>query len=199
MGCPAAHSILCATQTVHYHLSIELQHFLQQVGGITAHTFMWCSEMLIQWVTKDSTAPKVRWGPTPGDYVASAAGTSITYSREDLCGGPAAAEGWMEPGLLHRATMTNLEPGRRYYYIYGDQASVSCHERVHGGLTVLRNSTDTEVLEAVPRGNTADIARHSCQTLMSDTHARWAVHNAGVALPREAHLQCTAPSSLPGA
>lgn len=79
--------------------------------------------MLIQWTTKSSTAPEVRWGLSSGNYSESAAGSSITYGREDMCGGPATAEGWMDPGLLHQAVMTDLLPGQRYYYMYGDEVS----------------------------------------------------------------------------
>lgn len=84
-----------------------------------------CSEMLIQWVTKNSSAPMVKWGPSSAHYSASAAADSSTYSKEDLCGGPAVAEGWMDPGLLHQARMTGLQPGKRYYYVYGDEVSKS--------------------------------------------------------------------------
>ena len=77
--------------------------------------------MLIQWTTKSSTAPEVKWGLSSGNYSASAAGSSITYSRGGMCGGPAAAEGWMDPGLLHQAVMTDQIPGQRYYYMYGDE------------------------------------------------------------------------------
>lgn len=31
--------------------------------------------------------------------------------------------GWIQPGALHHAVMTNIEPGKQYYYKYGDQVS----------------------------------------------------------------------------
>ena len=84
-----------------------------------------CSEMLIQWTTKNSSAPQVQWGLTSSNCTASAAAKSITYGRGDLCGGPAVAEGWMDPGLLHQAVMTGLIPGQHYYYVYGDKVCVA--------------------------------------------------------------------------
>lgn len=82
--------------------------------------------MLIQWVTKNSSNPEVKWGLQQGGYPHTAAAVSVTYSKEDLCGGPAVAEGWLDPGLLHRAVMTGLEAGQQYHYIYGDKVSCCC-------------------------------------------------------------------------
>ena len=48
----------------------------------------------------------------------------MTYTKEDLCGPPANAQGWLDPGTLHKALMTNLQAGQQYYYIYGDEV---CH------------------------------------------------------------------------
>ena len=84
--------------------------------------------MLIQWTTKNSSAPEVRWGLKSGTYTAKAAATSITYTKEDLCGAPANAQGWLDPGTLHKALMTDLQAGQRYFYIYGDEV---CHSEVH--------------------------------------------------------------------
>lgn len=79
------------------------------------------SEMLIQWTTKNSSAPEVRWGLQSGMYTAKAAASSMTYTKEDLCGAPANAQGWLDPGTLHKALMTDLQAGQRYFYVYGDE------------------------------------------------------------------------------
>jgi hypothetical protein len=76
--------------------------------------------MMVQWVTRDRGSPGVRWGRHPGRYTASAPGDSATYARADMCGPPANASGWAEPGWLHGAVMGGLQPGQRYYYRYGD-------------------------------------------------------------------------------
>ena len=40
-----------------------------------------------------------------------------------MCGGPAAGEGWLAPGSLHRATLAGLQPDTEYFYIYGDKVT----------------------------------------------------------------------------
>lgn len=47
-----------------------------------------------------------------------------TYGAEDLCGPPAnveGARGFMDPGYIYDAVMSDLEPGVRYYYRVGCQ------------------------------------------------------------------------------
>lgn len=93
--------------------------------------------MLVQWTTKNSSAPEVKWGSQPGKYPYSAAASSLTYTKDDLCGPPANAQGWLDPGTLHKAVITNLLPGQRHYYIYGDE--VSCQgQRLHVRLVSCR-------------------------------------------------------------
>ena len=88
---------------------------------------MACSEMLIQWTTRNSSSPEVKWGSQPGHYPYKAAASSLTYTKEDLCGPPANAQGWLDPGTFHKAVMTNLQSGQRHYYIYGDEVSYADH------------------------------------------------------------------------
>lgn len=45
-----------------------------------------------------------------------------------MCGGAAKTNGWMDPGLLHTAVMTQLKPATRYYYVYGDSFGWSAEQ-----------------------------------------------------------------------
>ncbi|GMH45633.1 hypothetical protein BSKO_13590 [Bryopsis sp. KO-2023] len=78
-------------------------------------------EMSVQWSTKSRGNPVVRWGVRSGEYEHQAPAESVTYTREELCGHPAKGRGYINPGMLHKAAMTDLEPGRTYYYIVGDE------------------------------------------------------------------------------
>lgn len=42
-----------------------------------------------------------------------------------MCGGPAAGEGWLDPGALHRAALQGLQPDTEYFYIYGSEVRSS--------------------------------------------------------------------------
>jgi hypothetical protein len=67
---------------------------------------------VVQWVTKDTASPRLRWGSAPDALTAGdVAATTSTYTRADLCGAPAATKGWTDPGALHRATVTGLARG----------------------------------------------------------------------------------------
>ena len=83
--------------------------------------------MLVQWTTKNSASPEVRWGSKPGQYPFKAVASTLTYTKEDLCGPPANVQGWLDPGALHKAVMTDLDAGQRYYYIYGDEVSAKAN------------------------------------------------------------------------
>jgi hypothetical protein len=77
--------------------------------------------MVVQWVTKNSSNPVVKWGTSSGAYTHTAAATSSTYTRQELCGAPANAEGFVDPGLFHAALLEGLEPDHRYHYVVGDE------------------------------------------------------------------------------
>jgi hypothetical protein len=77
----------------------------------------------VHWATRDAGSPRVRWGERPGQLTSQAAGRTARYARGDMCGAPANASGWLDPGSLHAAVMAGLQPGRQYYYQYGDEAS----------------------------------------------------------------------------
>lgn len=80
-------------------------------------------------------------GDAPDELVSSAPATTSTYARADMCGGPAAGDGWLEPGLLHSAVLSGesfpwvfslfvshskciigagLQPGDTFFYAVGD-------------------------------------------------------------------------------
>ena len=46
---------------------------------------------------------------------------SSSYSASDMCGSPAIDFGYRDPGLLHKAKLSGLQPGLTYYYTCGDQ------------------------------------------------------------------------------
>eukprot|EP00879_Flechtneria_rotunda_P003651 GHRR01003888.1.p1 GENE.GHRR01003888.1~~GHRR01003888.1.p1 ORF type:complete len:559 (+),score=122.66 GHRR01003888.1:217-1677(+) len=79
------------------------------------------TQMLVQWVTHNSSKPIAKWGPAPDQLTSTTPATSISYSREEMCGPPAATIGYSDPGLFHSALLTGLEPEQQYYYSVGDE------------------------------------------------------------------------------
>ena len=90
-----------------------------------------CSEMSIQWSTMDAGQPQVRWGTEAGHYRASSRGSSVTYTREDLCDAPATTTGWIDPGFTQNAVMNGLQPSTRYFYSYGDEVGQLFLDLIH--------------------------------------------------------------------
>lgn len=82
-----------------------------------------CSQMRVEWTTRDSGNPVVKWGTASGDYSHTSAASSGSYTAKDICGPPANSIGWTEPGTFHSVVLDGLEPGRRYYYVVGDEVS----------------------------------------------------------------------------
>ncbi|KAF5834534.1 Metallo-dependent phosphatase-like protein [Dunaliella salina] len=80
------------------------------------------SEMLVQWVTQNSSNPVVRWGENPEHLKHQVPARTFTYARSDMCGGAAAGAGWLDPGAQHMAVMTGLKPSARVFYQVGDEA-----------------------------------------------------------------------------
>ena len=101
--------------------------------------------MSIQWSTRDAGRPEVRWGTEAGHFTASSQGSSVTYTREDLCDAPATTTGWIDPGFTNNAIMTGLQPGTRYYYAYGDEVGRCCRALV--------SPPSASILELDPQGH----------------------------------------------
>ena len=89
-----------------------------------------CSEMKVQWTTRDPGTPTVKYGTKSGQYTKTATGKTVTYYAETLCGSPGNSTGWVPPGSLHRVNLTALTTSTRYYYVFGDpvRAHPACIE-----------------------------------------------------------------------
>jgi hypothetical protein len=81
--------------------------------------------MWVLWSSASASKPQLKWGTSPGVYdnVADATWTSI--QPEDLCGAPAAEEGFRETGMVIKASMSGMAAAatRKVYYIFGDDAN----------------------------------------------------------------------------
>jgi len=88
------------------------------------------SAMVLIWVTKNTNSAGVKWGFSPNNYTFSSwSVSSSSYTTKEMCGAPANSTGWMDPGMVHRATLSGLVPNQKYYYIYGDSAFGWSEER----------------------------------------------------------------------
>ena len=81
--------------------------------------------MVVEWTTRDATTPMVMYGTTNGSLTNMVSAASKTYNASSFCGSPANDTGYVDPGMLHTATLTNLSYNTRYYYQYGDMVSSS--------------------------------------------------------------------------
>ena len=79
------------------------------------------TEMQVSWNAKSrDPSARVRYGTASGSYTEVAIANAHTYEKSQLCGGPANADGWIEPGWFYDAVVANLTvPGQRIYYVYG--------------------------------------------------------------------------------
>ena len=80
-----------------------------------------CSEMLVQWTTRDRGNPVAFWRAKGDNNSSNSSASSDTYRREDLCGGVANSTGFIHPGWFHTATLSGLQPSTEYLYSYGDE------------------------------------------------------------------------------
>lgn len=85
--------------------------------------------MLLQWTSLNYSNPQAQWGKKANKYLYTALSNVTTYTQSEMCGPPASESGWADPGMLHQALLTNLEPSTRYHYRVGDPVSNSRHSR----------------------------------------------------------------------
>nr|QOL01233.1 putative extracellular protein TR9_041a [Trebouxia lynnae] len=78
------------------------------------------TQMVVEWTTADPTTPVVMYGTSASSLTRTASATTKTYNASSMCGSPANSTGYIDPGMLHTATLSNLSYNTRYYYQYGD-------------------------------------------------------------------------------
>ena len=85
--------------------------------------FFWpvCSQMVVQWTTADTGTPVVMYGESASAMTSTVQEMTKTYTASDMCGEPANTTGYIDPGMLHYATLSNLSYSTRYFYQYGDK------------------------------------------------------------------------------
>lgn len=79
--------------------------------------------MMVEWTTADATTPMVMYGTTNDSLARTVSATTKTYNASSMCGSPANSTGYIDPGMLHSALLSNLSYNTRYYYQYGDTVS----------------------------------------------------------------------------
>jgi len=91
-------------------------------------------QLAVHWSSRNASLPAVRWGPAANALTHAAPATTRTLSRDEMCGDAffqkdgfaytlfshAAHDGWLEPGALHSAVMTDLDASG--FYAVGDAA-----------------------------------------------------------------------------
>ncbi|DBB10212.1 TPA: hypothetical protein ACH3X3_001785 [Trebouxia sp. C0006] len=80
------------------------------------------NQMMVEWTTADVTTPVVMYGTTNGSLTTMVSATTKTYNASSMCGSPANSTGYIDPGMLHSALLSNLSYNTRYYYQYGDMS-----------------------------------------------------------------------------
>ena len=77
----------------------------------------------VHWVTSNAKLPTVRYGQSPGELMQSSLASSRSYTAADMCGEPANGAGYLHPGTLHTAVLTDVTPGSSIFYSVGDSAA----------------------------------------------------------------------------
>lgn len=79
------------------------------------------TSMRLTWVSGDKKPQKVQWNRK------SRASNVTTFTQKDMCTSalpsPAKDFGWHDPGYIHSAVMTGLEPSTHYSYRYGSKSA----------------------------------------------------------------------------
>ncbi|KAL6853504.1 hypothetical protein ACP4OV_019533 [Aristida adscensionis] len=90
--------------------------------GHLSSTDSTATSMRLTWVSGDGRPQQVQYGAGK-----SATSRVTTFTQKDMCGiavlpSPAKDFGWHDPGYIHSAVMTGLQPSRSYSYRYGSDA-----------------------------------------------------------------------------
>lgn len=80
------------------------------------------AEMRVSWQSSRGGPGAVQFGLESGSLNQTIAASNYTYSRSDLCGPPASAHGWIEPGWFFTAVMAGLPAGAKVFYRVGSDA-----------------------------------------------------------------------------
>ena len=78
---------------------------------------------MVEWTTADATTPVVMYGTSDSSLTRTASATTKTYNASSMCGSPANSTGYIDPGMLHSALLSNLSYNTKYHYQYGDMVS----------------------------------------------------------------------------
>ena len=98
-------------------------------GGVKVVPEQDPSQMSVQWQTKNAAQPRVLYGTSPSALNTVAAATTSTYTKADIVSActqglltsptsqmTSVLKGWMDPGSIHKAMLTGLQPDTSYYY-----------------------------------------------------------------------------------
>ena len=98
-------------------------------GGVKVVPEQDPSQMSVQWQTKNAAQPRVLYGTSPSALNTVAAATTSTYTKADIVSActqglltsptsqmTSVLKGWMDPGSIHKAMLTGLQPDTTYYY-----------------------------------------------------------------------------------
>jgi hypothetical protein len=110
----------------------------------------------VVWNSAQTLSPRLYWGPSPNRYTHSADAASYTYTRNDLCGAPAATYGFQDPGMFHAALMGPLGPREVVYYRFGDTHANGTEFKFVAPLAVGDVSTTTHLLTVGDLGRGTD-------------------------------------------
>ena len=81
--------------------------------------------MVVQWTTAETGTPVVMYGKSATALTSTVQAMTKTYNASDFCGEPANTTGYVDPGMLHYGTLSNLSYSTRYYYQYGDMVGAA--------------------------------------------------------------------------
>uniref|UniRef100_A0A166HZH3 Purple acid phosphatase n=1 Tax=Daucus carota subsp. sativus TaxID=79200 RepID=A0A166HZH3_DAUCS len=76
------------------------------------------NSMRVTWVSGDNSPQQVQYGNGKSQI-----STVTTFSQDDMCKSPAKDFGWHDPGYIHSAVMTGLEPSTTLSYRYGSNSA----------------------------------------------------------------------------